>query len=123
MNMPLVLPDDDGLRDHEPGHCFYCKQKIGQPHNAECVCVTKTIKARYVFEVELEIPHHWTPHDFEFNRNDGSWCADNAIPELEQYVGGGDGDCLCNHFKAEFLGVLDDTPRSKSKEKKEPDNG
>jgi hypothetical protein len=37
-NWPLVAPNDDGIRPAGPRDaCFYCRQKVGQPHKPDCV--------------------------------------------------------------------------------------
>lgn len=109
-NWPKVLANDDGIRPAgEQDACFYCRSKIGEPHGDECVMVEKLVKVRYTFELEIKIPHHWDAHRFECHRNDGTWCADNAIGELEE-LKTHDSGCLCNRFTAEFVSVVDETP-------------
>ena len=109
-NWPLVLkehlrPAGDGL------HCFYCKQPVGSPHGFRCSMVCKKVKVRYIFELEIDVPQSWTKDDVEFNRNDGTWCADNAVSELEQFTAvDGERSCLCNRFKCEFVDTVDNTP-------------
>jgi hypothetical protein len=40
--MPLVLPNDDGIRPAgNSDECFYCNQKIGTSHKEDCVCLQK----------------------------------------------------------------------------------
>ncbi len=112
---PMVVWNDDGIRPAGPADaCFYCNEKIGSLHGADCVIVQKKIRARYIIEVDLTVPYHWTAEDFEFHRNDGSWCADNAIGDIERHQSMTDGKdctpCLCDRFRAEFVSVLDDQP-------------
>ena len=108
--MPLVDPNDDGIRPAgKPNECLYCKQKVGSRHLATCACVTKRIKARYTYEIELEIPYSWSAEDFEFHRNDSSWCSDNSIRELENFakhLEESGMSCMCcidGAFTAEFV--------------------
>jgi len=104
---PLVDPNDDGIRPAgPPDACFYCGQQVGQPHGATCVIVEKVVRLRYTFEVDVKVPHHWTKADVEFHRNESSWCANNAVDEIEAQ----DGNCFCERFSAEFVEVLDDAP-------------
>lgn len=114
-NFPLVVENDDGLRPAgSPSQCFYCKSVIGEPHKHDCVVVTKKVKLKYSFDVVVEAPHHWDEGMILFHRNEGSWCADNAIAEIEQYaekVG-----CLCGVFNCLFVDVVDETPRRKINE-------
>jgi hypothetical protein len=84
--------------------CFYCKQKIGSHHNQDCVLINKKVKVRMIVEYEIEVPNHWDKEDIEFHRNDGSWCADNAIDELQEKFNNPDSSCMCLHSKFEYLG-------------------
>lgn len=105
---PLVVVNDDGIRPAgRPDECFYCHQRIGAEHERDCVIVQKKIKARYVFEVELLIPHFWDAETFEFHRNESSWCARNGIGELERAY---EEDCPCSQFRAEWIEEVDTTP-------------
>lgn len=81
--------------------CFYCHNKLGEDHKKDCVCRRKTVVMEYTFKLVIEMPQSFTPYDIEFNRNDGSWCASNAIEELKEMTKDG---CLCNVFKAKYLG-------------------
>jgi len=81
--------------------CFYCQQPIGSKHKSGCVLVQKRAKVRVVIEYEVSVPSHWDSGQIEFHRNEGSWCADNMIDELEQLKG--EDDCLCSVAKFEYL--------------------
>lgn len=82
----LVLDDDHGIRPAgSPDACFYCRRKVGKNHADDCV----TIVVDVAYEVLLggesvgvyrtTEPAHWTTHDGEFQKNDGSWCASNIL--------------------------------------------
>lgn len=79
--------------------CFYCQQPIGAHHKDDCVLVKKTVRVRMVVEYDIEVPAFWDSDLVESHRNEGSWCADNAIEELQkiQEIDG----CLCHrtHFE------------------------
>lgn len=62
----------------------------------------KTAKVRMVVEYDVWVPDSWDKHDVEFHRNEGSWCADNAIEELQGLSGA---KCLCSRAKFECLSV------------------
>lgn len=107
---PLVAPNDGGIRPAGPQNaCFYCRQKIGDPHARDCVMVTKRVRVRYSIELEVEVPHCWDQESVEFHRNEGTWCANNALEELQQRFGGN--ECMCGSFHCEFVADTDTTPR------------
>jgi hypothetical protein len=116
--MPLVLPNNDGLRDIKPGVCFYCDSPIGTPHGERCVRVKKRVMVRYTFEVEIYVPYCWDEYEIENYYNDHS-CATNRIDDINDFAKSlpdathdeaGIG-CLCNYFECEFVEVVDSTPR------------
>lgn len=112
---PKVLPNDDGIRPAGPANaCFYCGRIVGQEHGRECVAVKRTIKARYTFEIEVDIPAFWETDTFEFARNESSWCANNAIYDLQEYESKLDAEhaCFCGRCKIEYLGETDGIARS-----------
>lgn len=49
----------------------------------------KTVRVRATIEYDLEVPENWTNKDIEFHRNDGTWCADSIVEELEEQAGTG----------------------------------
>ena len=113
MDWPVVLENDDGIRPAgPPDECFYCHQHVGQPHTKDCVCVTKLVKIRYTFEVEVRVPHCWDAHDINFHRNKSSWCSSNALDDIQAYAL----DCACGCCTARFLEVVEDTPTRSVKE-------
>jgi hypothetical protein len=81
--------------------CFYCHQPIGQEHKESCVLIKKKVKVRMTVEYIISVPNEWDKDQIEFHRNDSTWCADNAIKELEEFSKGG---CLCQYTNFEYLG-------------------
>lgn len=111
---PIVAPNDDGIRPAGgSGMCMYCRQAIGLPHDQSCVIVTKRVRLRYLIEVDVDLPHAWDEAQILFNRNDGTWCANNVVKELKNTSD--ESGCLCDRVTAEFVRVVDDTPRRKLK--------
>lgn len=86
----------------EKEQCFYCGQKIGENHKDDCVLINKKVMVRMIVEYEIEVPNHWNEENVLFHRNEGSWCSDNAINELEELSQGG--QCLCGKTKFEYIG-------------------
>jgi hypothetical protein len=116
MTWPIVTNNDPGFRPAgQNDHCFYCKQRIGTPHKETCVIVVKTVKVRYTIELEIEVPYFWDQHNIEFHRNEGSWCANNCVQDIEAYIVKLDtsNSCLCcvgDAFKCEYIATVDSTP-------------
>ena len=74
--------------------------------------VTRRVAVRYSYDIEIDVPYHWTGHDIEFHRNDSSWCADNAQGDIDKFVQQQDGwICPCSCMTATYIGEADGTPR------------
>ena len=113
--LPKVLANDDGIRPAgNTDECFYCRQKVGQPHKFDCVALHRMVKVRYTYEIEIEVPHFWDKEAIEFHRNESSWCADNGIGNIEEYLEKNQ-ICSCGCFKAEVIEVPDKPPYAKVK--------
>ena len=82
--------------------CFYCHQPIGSDHGPDCVLVRKKVKVRMTVEYEIDVPANWDKGMVEFHRNEGTWCADNAVEELQAIIDKGEG-CLCGCTEYEYI--------------------
>lgn len=91
--------------------CFYCQEKIGGYHKEDCVMRSKTVVVDYTFRMVLTFPISFDKDMIEFNRNDATWCADNALNELiksQKYLAKQENciyKCMCraDKFKAKFI--------------------
>ena len=45
-------------------------------------------------EYEVKVPSHWDKGNIEFHRNEGSWCSDHGIEELQRLAE--EKGCLCS---------------------------
>ncbi len=59
-------------------------------------------KVRLSVEYEIERPDDWDADLVEFQFYDGSWCANNALDEIKEYLETS-GECLCDLGKIEVL--------------------
>jgi len=84
--------------------CFYCHQAVRDIHKDDCILVKKKVMVEMRVQYEIEMPADWLAFDIEFNRNDGTWCADNAVDELQAIIDRDEG-CLCN--RTEFRHIKD----------------
>jgi hypothetical protein len=82
--------------------CFYCQRALGDEHKTDCVLISKKVKVRMIVEYEIKVPNHWGKEDIEFQRNEGSWCASNAMEELEGTFD--DTSCMCGAAEFEYIG-------------------
>ena len=73
--------------------CFYCQEPVGGTHKNDCVLVKRRVTIRMVVEYDVTVPAAWDADQIECHRNEGSWCADNAIQELEEAFRG---SCMCS---------------------------
>lgn len=44
---------------------------------------TRTVRIRATVEYDLEVPEDWTDKDIEFHRNEGTYCSDRLVDELQ----------------------------------------
>lgn len=94
---------EKAIRPARPnGACFYCHQAVGQRHESDCVLVSKKVKIRMTVEYTVQEPASWDAHQIEFHRNEGSWCASNAIDELTRFEEE-KGDCLCSYATFKYI--------------------
>jgi hypothetical protein len=85
----IVEADDDGIRPAgPPDRCFYCGVKAGEgkTHLLDCVIRTRTVVVRAQVDYVIRIPESWTAADVEFHRNEGTWCANNGMNELDHII-------------------------------------
>lgn len=72
---------------------------------------TKTVRIRATVEYDIEVPVEFTKESIEFHRNEGTFCADNMIEELQENAGTNWDDetitkhriCLCGAARFEVL--------------------
>ena len=107
-----VLPNDDGIRPAgPPDECFYCQQKVGQIHGAECAVMRQHVLLRAwvrdqgVFEWMEAVPFYWDELQIIFHYNHGTWCADN-IPGIEEIAG----ECNCWKTTVEVVAIANRGP-------------
>lgn len=86
------------------GRCFYCHRAIGDTHDLTCVLIVRRVRVRMTVEYEVEVPASWDAEAIEFHRNDGSWCANNAISELDAIFGAEDAECMCGAARFAYVG-------------------
>lgn len=85
-----------------PDRCFYCDRPVGDTHDeGECVLVKRKVRIRMTVEYDINVPAHWDKGRIEFHRNDGTWCADNALDELAAEASRE--GCLCPHTRFEYV--------------------
>ena len=81
--------------------CFYCQQVVGATHKDDCVLIKKKVMVSLVIEYPIVVPAHWKAEDVLFFRNEGSWCSDNLISELDELRGS---ECLCDKADYTYIG-------------------
>jgi hypothetical protein len=93
---------DEGIRPAgPPTECFYCHAQREAQHNANCVIRERTVVVDVTVRLVITQPEHWTAKQIEWHMNEGSWCADNILEEMEaQAVRMG---CLCNTTTTKFV--------------------
>lgn len=85
----------------KPDECFFCLQKIGENHKENCVCYRKLVVIKVEFEYTYETYVNQTPEKLEFYLNEGTYCADNLLEDLQK-VSNANG-CICPNFTGTYL--------------------
>jgi hypothetical protein len=125
----VVLPDDYGIRPAgAPDRCFYCDAQVGQFHGLECPMIEKKV-AYDVLADGIKIgtwsrnePYCWDDNRCEFHKNEGTWCADNALDVIEwldhdkalevrkKIDALADDECACDLLVFRVSGIIDPGP-------------
>ena len=88
--------------------CFYCKEKIGSQHKADCVIRQRTIVVNCTIEMVMAVPENWDEDAISFRYNEGTYCADNIVKELTRYLKREENEalnvpCLCERTLFQYV--------------------
>lgn len=124
-----------GSAARKPDECFYCGQRVGEPHGPSCVIVKKLVELKIEARLDgvafsglwqCEVPYAWDAGMTEFHKNESSWCASNFRHEENKgsvvWEGNEDrwpvlkaehdkGGCLCEALSFTFVRIVDSHPR------------
>ena len=64
--------------------------------------MTQTFKVKLTVEYEVERPDDYDADLLDFQLNEGSWCGDNALRDIEEYLEKTE-QCLCNIGEFEVI--------------------
>jgi hypothetical protein len=84
-----------------PDKCFYCAGKFGDGHDSDCVCLDRPVKIRLTLDLIVNRPRSWSKEEIEFHSNQGSWCINNIVADIERHAS--KGRCLCSIGTLEYL--------------------
>lgn len=101
---PCLVKPEDARPAGKPDECFYCNQPMGHLHKPDCVIPQRTVMIRMTIEFPRSVPRSWEKDMIEFQLNDGSWCADNILSDLEKVAE--DNGCLCSLASFEYIGEV-----------------
>lgn len=102
--------------------CFYCGQYIHHFHRDDCILVCRDVTVRLTFlhedgiittEFTEVLPASWNEDLIDFHYNGSSWCADNALDEIDQGVANriqecvDDGECICAYSRFDVVSLSD----------------
>ena len=95
---------DPGIHylDGKLENCIYCKSKIGEPHKVGCVVRERTVVVSATIQYVITVPEDWTKEQIEFHRNEGSWCSDNGLREIDNFRERTD-HCLCGNMYYKYI--------------------
>ena len=99
----LVTPLN-GPRPAGPSEaCFYCGRSVGDEHKQGCVARRRTVVVRAMVEYVVTVPEDWDQDAIEFQRNEGSWCADNGVREIMAVFKKTRRQCFCELLTYGYL--------------------
>lgn len=109
----MKLQDHNGVRPAgPPDKCFYCGHVVGG-HSPGCVCLVRSVVLRLKMELDVvvDVPEDWSVELIEFQRNDGTRCADTDIEALlawrdkhtEEDGAAIEGPCFCGATEYEYV--------------------
>ncbi len=86
--------------------CGYCKSHLGEPHEAECVCIERPVKIKMTIEMVIAKPRGWDKDSIEFHMNESSWCKDNIQTQLERTFESATKNrgCTCGIVEFQYVG-------------------
>jgi len=85
----------------KPDECFCCNKKLGDEHKPDCVIRERTVVIDITFRMVRATPEDWDKEQIEFQLNNGRFCMDNILDELNdlsERLG-----CLCGVSEAELI--------------------
>lgn len=100
--MNLTSKDNGQRSGSAPGVCYYCGGGT-EDHKEDCVVLKRTVVIRATVEYVVDVPRSWDKHMIEFQRNDGSWCANNDLEALVRHINQHDDRCACQAMTFELL--------------------
>jgi len=79
---------DEGIRpvSRDKNVCTYCREPRGNTHKPECVIRQRTVVMRLTVEYVATVVESFDQEMIEFQRNEGTRCADNTIIELAERI-------------------------------------
>jgi len=92
----LVTKENGPRPAGNPDECYYCKQKIGTEHRADCVCRKRTILIEATMLILQDIPEAWDESDIDTYYNESSSCSNNLVDNRYE-------DCLCPWTRVKYM--------------------
>lgn len=91
-----------------PTECFYCHVPLGAEHTPKCVIRSRTVVIRQTIEYTIVVPEHWTRANIVFQYNESSWCASNALVDLDLLFNTEGNPCMCNASEIAYVREADE---------------
>lgn len=93
---------DYGIRPAgKPTQCFYCGIEKGGIHKEGCVIRKRTIVMEMKINIVMDVPEDWDEAMCNFHKNEGTWCANNILHDLNAMKERM--NCLCDVAEFKYL--------------------
>ena len=81
-----------------PGECFYCYEKLGEPHKKGCVTIQKSVEFAITITGIIEVPVTWDATMINFHMNRPNNCINNQLDFIQR-----DSMCFCGLYEAKYI--------------------
>jgi hypothetical protein len=101
----ILVTETNGIRpDGPPDECFYCHEKLGQPHSRDCCCRRRTIVLRASVDLVIEVPSDWDLGNINFHFNELCNCHDNRLRMIATALRDAKkrGECSCRYLSFSY---------------------
>ena len=96
--MKNVVTADNVPPRGKPGECFWCYEKLGEPHKDECVTTKKSVEVAITITGIIKVPVSWDAEMVEFHMNETGNCINYQLDYIQR-----DSMCFCGFAEGKYI--------------------